>query len=413
MTRFRYLSSILVAASLACFVPSLGAQAAPGVIRSPAVNKAFPANQHLMQVYADQLPGDAPGAFTCCLSFQTSPTSPPDVVIGHYDQTRGTFTPTTEANALNTTTLGEFGLALEPRLGRYAVFAQAANPNSPMKHFFAQRARAGLPFAAPVQISGVPASTFQTALGYVDGKLELFYPRSDQKALVMHDLDITNPKAPKLTGTAQVVAVPTASNRYVTPLSTITGPDGDVEGLLFSEGTRGIPDAQLVFQAGLDPKRPGMVVVPDCGAGCAPAYATVAGGRILFRGFRQNAANAIHDVEVAWILGDVVKPGGTADIVGAVSPSPNAITLVMLSNGVTQQIKLPSPLDVGFFALDSSSTFLLGALTHNDASQRGRMSFPVPNDPRLTGVRAAVQGLSFDSNARPLAWTNTAWLDVR
>lgn len=387
------------------------AQAEPGVIRSVAVNKSFAAYPSQNHIYTDRLPGDAPGVFTCCLTTQSKATTPPDVVMGAYDQSKGTFTPSKEAKALNTANF-EYALSLEPVLGRYAVLIRSKTNSPPFDYLFAARAKAGQAFPAPVKISGVPAGTYGLSLGRVAGKLKLFYSAPPYSAAVMHDLDITNLGTPKLTGKPVVVALPSSSTRKIFLGYPVTGPDGDVEGMLLDEGTA-IFNASLLFQAGLDPKRPGSVVVASCGAKCAIAYPTVAGGRLLFSTQSPGKPSTIRDVEVAWMLGDVVRPGGTADIVAAVSRSPKANTVVMMSTGLVAKLKLPKPFDVGHFALNLSTSFVLGVLSHNNASQRARMSFTVPNDVSLRGVRAALQGLSFDAKTHPLAFTNTCWLDVR
>lgn len=86
---------------------------------------------------------------------------------------------------------------------------------------------------------------------------------------------------------------------------------------------------------------------------------------------------------------------------------------MLASGGLIRKIKLPSPFHAGHFALDPGTMLVLGAFGHADASQRGGMSFPIPNGRRLSGLDAALQGLSFDASGKPLAWTNTAWLTVR
>ena len=404
-----FASSVLASLAVLCSVAPLSAQAEPGVIRPIAVNKAFAIKPGQHHIYADRLPGDAPGIFTCCLTTQAAQTTPQDVVIGRYDRAKGTFTPTKEADALNTSII-DYGLSLEPRLGRYAVLQRGTQ--GPSEYLFSARARAGLPFPTAVKISGVPAQTFCLSLGYVGGRLKLFYVPPPHTAAVMHDFDISNLKAPKLVGSPQVVARRTSSSGILALAFPVTGRDGDVEGLLIAEGPKPW-NSSLVFQAGLDPARHGSVVVAGCGSQCGITYSAVAGGRLLFATSIPRKPPVIQDVEVAWLLGDVVAPGGNADITAAVSSEANSLTLLFGSASTKPKVKLPRPLHVGHFALDLSTTLVLGAIRHPDASQLGGMSFGVPNDVRLRGLDVALQGLSFDARGKPLAWTNTAHLSVR
>lgn len=404
--QFRSAACIL---GLICASSIASAQAEPGLLRGVAVNRAFSAYTSQHHIWAERLAGDAAGVFTCCLTTQTSPSVAPDVVIGAYDQAKGTFTPSKQAGALNTSRW-DYGLSLEPRLGRYAVLGRG--DGSPSEYLFAARTRPGIAFPAPVKLSGVPVPTFSLNLGYVGGKLRLFYVPPPYDAVLMHTLDVSNLAAPKLIGTPVVVARPTTATNMIGLATPVTGRDGDVEGLLISEGTKPWTSS-IKLQTGLDPRRPGGVAVAACGIGCAYQYATFAGGRLLFAKVIPNNPSIVHDVEVAWLLGDVVAPGGTADITGAVSSAPKAVTLVFGSGGMIPKVKLPSPLHVGHFALDLRSLLVLGIFVHPDASQLGGSSFPIPNDARLRGLNVALQGLSFDATAKPLAWTNTAWLNVR
>lgn len=407
----RPITTLVVALTAASLCPFAAAQAEPGVIRDIAVNKAFAIYPSQNQITASRLTGDAAGVFTCCLTTQMAATALPDVVMGAYDQTKGTFTPTKEANALNTAR-SERALSVEPGLGRYAVLIRHDKNGPPFEYLFSARAKAGVAFPAAVPLAGVPKGTVGLSMGYVSGQLALFYSPPPYDKVLMHDLDISTLATPKLTGTPVVVARPSNTNHRIWLSEPVTGPDGDVEGLLLSEGAT-IFSASLLFQASLDPNRSGNVVVAGCGSSCSISFSTVAGGRFLFSTQAPQQPSTIRDVEVAWLLGDVVAPGGTADIVAAVSRSPKALTVLMMSTGVIPKIKLPQPFDVGHLGLDLSSSFVLGVLTHDDASQRAQLRFPVPNEARLRGVDAALQGLSFDSSGQPLAWTNTAWCSVR
>jgi hypothetical protein len=411
------LRAILAALCVSGLGQTLAAQAGPGVIRIGAINKALMLTTPVADVSTDRLPGDGPGIFTCSLTVMVAPGTR-NLVIGRYDQGSGTFTRTNEAGALNT--MGrEDGLSLDPRLGRYAVFTRgtAAGPSS---YHFSARLRAGLPFPAPVKISGVPTGTFYIFLGYVGGVLKLFYAQPAKTisslpytTIVMQTLNIKTPTAPFLTGQPQVVAQSSVAQQLIQPSSFITGPSGDVEGLIYAEGTPPtFVNTQFFFQAGLVPGRSASVLVPGCGTKCKLYDAAVAGGRINFTA-DANGLPQVQEADTAWLMGDIVKIGTTGTVFGAVSSPGNiAVTVVLLSTVPIPKVKLPAPFNVGHLGVNLASSLVLGTLVHATATQRGNMKFPVPNNPALRGVSLAIQGLSFGAG-KPLAWTNTAWIDLR
>jgi len=403
-----WIQTLLVTTSAVILGQVLPGQTGPGVIRAPALNKAFPVlGLGVTKLSTAWLVGSKPGVFTCSLTFKKSPAASTDLVIGHYDQGKGTFLQTKEAGAFNTTS-AEQSLSLEPLRGRYAVFLRYTGPTSGTC-FFSARKGPGVPFPTAVKIKGAPSSFPSIAIGSIGGKLKLFYSQASG-VIQMQDLNITNLTAPTVTGTPQVVARSSVATQRVAIGSTITGPDGDVEGLVYAQGS-GSRNSSIFVQAGLDPKRPGHMVVPNCGPTCGYSSGGVAGGRLVFIKDNPTAGFQIYDAELSWILGDVVRPGGTADIVGAVSNSGTAITLVLMSTGVRSPLKLPNPFNVGHLGLSLNSIFMLGTLAHTNAGQRGSLSFKVPNVPRLRGVSAAVQGLSLTPAGKPIAWTNTAWIN--
>ena len=382
---------LVTAASLGLLVLPLGAQTAPGVITGPAANPAFaPLGTGVTQIYLDRLPGDPPGTWTACI------TQAATLVLGAYDQVNGTFTPTQEAAALNSGS--PFGLMLEPTLGRHAVFDRSTGV------FFATRAAPGMPFTTAAQVTGVPGTYVDPAIGYVGGKLKLFYVLAGfANAIIMQDLDITNPQSPFVSGPAVQVAVASASSRVHSP-TPITGPDGDVEGLWMAERISG--DSDMYFKPTLDPLVPQILAVDGTNW---RNNGGVAGGHLLY----SDSGKGIYEVESAWLLGDEELPGGTLDVFGAVANTTGlAITTVFLSTGVRAPLQLPPPLDKGALGLDLTVVVGIGGMSHSGPSQMGAMQIGVPNDPALKGVRAAIQGVSLVPQTVTYAFTNTAWVRV-
>jgi len=118
------------------------------------------------------------------------------------------------------------------------------------------------------------------------------------------------------------------------------------------------------------------------------------------------------DVDVAWMLGDSEAPGGTADITAAVSLAPNQIasTVVLMSIGESKPLNIPG--FSGSFGLNLSVVMSLGAMVHKDASHRGVLSFKIPSDPKLKGIKLALQGLSINNMTKKVVFTNTTFLNI-
>src|SRR5262249_26455917 len=159
---------------------------------------------------------------------------------------------------------------------------------------------------------------------WVGGKLKLFYvvtPGTAGNTIAMQDLDITNPAAPFVTGTAVAVARPTVSTASCHSPTPIMGPDGDVEGLWMAENVGG--DSDMTFKAGLDPA---VLPVKTVDGTNWRNNGGVAGGRLLYR----DTGVGISDIATAWLLGDVEGLGGTLDVFGAVANSTNLATTALV-----------------------------------------------------------------------------------
>jgi hypothetical protein len=382
----------------ASVVPGRGrARAAPtppGGFPPPKPTPAFRSlGSAVQQIYLDRLPGDNPGQWTACI------TQAGQIVMGTYDQTADTFTANQQAAAISSGS--PFGLMLEPRVGRYAVFDRSTGV------FFAARGAPGVNFTTAAQVTGVPGTYVDPALGYVGGRLKLFYVLAGMgNGLVMQDLDVTNLQAPFVTGTPVRVANATTAARRIHSPTPITGPDGDVEGLFLAERDAA-GDSDMFFKPTLDPAVPHLLVVNGTNW---RNNGGVAGGRLLY----SSTGVGIEHVDAAWLLGDEEAPGGTLDVFGSVFfRTAPAATVVFLSTGVGAAILLPPPLHVGALGLDPVLLLNLGSLNHPDASQGGSLRLPLPNDPSMSGARLAIQGLSFVPATASYAFTNTAWLRVR
>lgn len=421
----RLLPFLLVPAS---FLP---AQTPPGLLRGLHRSKVFDGAlsgfsqiaRAVWQISFERLPGDAAGAWTCCMSVVGLPSSLGgqkgiDVVMGTYDQVKGTFVPNLYAAALNRpaamTYSMDFALMLEPRLGRYAVLDHIQS--APV---LATRTLFNKPFGAPRMITGVKGISYgpsyfgsDPALGYVGGKLKLFYSAtiSGKHGVWMDDLD---PSKPSVSGNPVLVCLPTVASGLLSSITPVTGPDGDVEGLYLADAPSSTgADSDMVFADDLDPATPFVKLIDT------PGWLNnggITGGRFHFADDAAPINQAVKQADGAWMLGDVEAPGGTADLFGAAfndAPGKPLVTIVWLGVGFAPQpIQLPG--FFGSFGLDLRGPVLpIGTMSHLDASQTARLSFPLPNDTRLRGSYA-LQGLSIQPATGQNVFTNTFRLVVR
>lgn len=383
MSTRTFVASLLVAG----VAPALAAQAPPGVSRAEAATGAFTTlGANFVQGQFERFSNPA-GTWTGSI------TNGAALEVGTYNQVTQTWTPNTEAAALNPNA-GNFGL-MQERTGRYCLFDRADGV------YFSHRTGPGTNFAAPVKVTGITGTYVDPAPCWYGGKLQAVWTTS--AAIMMQELDITTLTAPKVTGTATTIANRIGASGAIHSPTPVNGPDGDIEGLFLAESL----GTDLYFKAGLDPASPHILMVDT------PAWANnggVTGGRFIY------ARSGAKDVEAAWMTGDVEPPGGTVDI-GCAAPSTknSAITIVWLSASTIAPISLPAPLNVGKYALHIGTLVNMGTIVQADASQYGSMSFKVPNDPTLK-LKLAIQGLSFDPLSGPAfkwVWTNTAHIVIQ
>jgi len=410
--------------AIGCFIGATAAQGVgPGLIRGPAASPVFNKTKlsalgtAIPQISFWKLPGDSAGVWTACLAVWNLTSgyggngTTNGLVMGKYDQVKQTFTVSANANSLNST-IDEFGLMLEPVLGRYAVFDRFQSRfRGHLGVFFSWRAPTKA-FSTPVQVQGlvINYSFADPSLGYVGGKLKLFFNANynNVQGIYMQDLDVSNLQQPKVTGTAVLVA---KSNRGGDMHSSmpIAGPDGDVEGLWLGDVSGN--DSDMYFANDLDPTTPNHLVIDSSSW---LNNGGIAGGMLHWADTATPYYEAIKDAEAAWLLGDDEALGGTADVFGAVVnkslPAPNT-TVVFVSSTPAAGVSIPG--FNGQFGLNLGAMFLLGVMQHKDADEMAKMSFPIPTDPKLKGARLALQGLSIDPVKSLFTFTNTAWLTIR
>lgn len=324
------------------------------------------------------------------------------VVLGKFEPHKSTYTPNTEAKALNAGK-NERHLMLD-RTGLWAIFERDDGV------FLSSRAKVGTDFAAPKQVSGFGTLKDVTpALGSVGGQPKVFY--TDYTSILMQDIDLANAK---LVGTPVPVSRTLQAGGKPFGASPLHGADGDVEGLWISElmkphtGTN-TGDSDLVFASDLDPATPPVMRIqrPDF-----TAFGGIAGGFLSFTHDINVRWHLMHS-EAAFLLGDVEKPGGTIDLWAAgVNPLANTSLLTVVYIAANPASKVVIPGFGGDFALDLASVVQLGAIVHPGIDGVGTASIPLPNDPKLSGIKVATQGIVLNPNTGSRTFTNTAWIRI-
>lgn len=401
--------STSVLLSFALLSPAVMAQGAgPGVIKAYRDSAAFTlanltaVGTSITQIQMARLPINAPGTWTVALTMGRVTTAyggngvKSGAVMGIYDQASDKFTPNTLANAINKASTTFFGLSIEPFRGLVAVMDSP--PRVSTRAVFTQ------PFGAPKALTNLTSAP-DPAVGIVGGKLKIFYfgVIGANQGLVMQDLD---PTVPKVNGSPVMIAyTPRSGGRAHSP-TPILGSDGEVEGLLFAENiAQGGSD--MYFANDLDPATPNLLVNDSTSW---QNNGGVAGGQFFWADSSgYSTAAKVHDV--AWMLGDDEIVGGKVDITAAIAAAipPPAVTIVLGSDKTIAPVQIPGI--GGELGINPGIVFVLGMAAHVDKTQRGVLSFQLPNDPKLKGVRVALQGVS--AYAGKNTFTNTAWLTVK
>ena len=315
----------------------------------------------------------------------------------------GTYTVANYTKALNSGK--EANLTLD-RSGLWAIFDRDTGV------WVSKRSSTTSAFPAPKQVAGFGTlRDVMPALGMHGGKMRVFY--TDRARILMHEIDL-NMTAPKLVGSAIVVSLPLQKGAKPIRPTPLVGGDGDVEGLFLAEEVKphsgtGTGDADPVWAADLDPQTPPIMMInrTDWQPGGAPA-----GGFLSFGHDIKPRFHLMHS-EIAWMIGDVEKPGGTADLrivgVNHSHPAP-LVSALYASAGTIKRVTVPN--FNGWLALDVGSLFSFGFGVHPSKDGSAVLRYPIPNDSKLKGLKLHLQAIVIDSKRSQLTFTNTASLSI-
>ncbi|MHC4078898.1 MAG: hypothetical protein ACYST0_10725 [Planctomycetota bacterium] len=424
--------------SIGLLTATAPAQTGPGVITNFANDAVFNStNLGNLGIYAPtgtrkwviqinltkSHPSDTPGKWTAALTVYDLATTYGGaagnqyVIMGQYDTTgtKPTFTPSTLANKMNNTVNAPcFGLMIEGRDGLYAALDQKTGV------FVSYRKDNKSAFPTPIQVTVAPNTTrplppqwADPALGYVGGKLKLFYA-DKVNSIIMRDLKTTvvNNVLTKaeLQGNGTVVASLTMMSHSPTP---ITDKGGEVRGLLMGGSPSTSGDSDMYFQASLNNLDKPVKLFDDS---LWMNNGGLAGGRVFFAHYVNAAYLSAEVADIAWLVGSNTALGGTATItLGcrnplSVSPVVSRVALSFkLNAGTRTPIVIPGW--NGAYALAGPELIFTNMVAIN-RDELAHWSQTVPNDTNLKGVRVSIQALSVPQSVSP-TFTNTATLEFK
>jgi hypothetical protein len=374
-----------------------------------------------------KLPSDASGQWTLTFTLRglrgygnpgysgfvmarwTPGTTPSLVLTNHADAVNGLFV--------------DYNLELDPS-GRFAAFDRFDTPANGLKFlgvFLASRQDDRSAFGAPVPVANVQGTNgfADPALGYVNGKLKLFYAGKarnsanvEVEGILMDDLLGAGTSQPQAAGNPVLVAQPVdrggQPSRSCHSPSPVTGGDGDVEGLFLAEGDSAAGISEIYFAADLDPDTPHALTESSQTWLSSGGYG---GGMALFT--ERANPQAPRRIQGAWLVGDVVSVGGTADVtMSAYSPPGGSPAKAIVFGGRWLPRPVQRPGVIGVLGVTPIPLFA-GSMA--DADQVRTFRWRIPGFRWLRGVDIPIQGLAIHSDQGGCVhtMTNTATIRIR
>ena len=365
-----------------------------------------------------------------------------DLVIGIYtpqlpgSPTAGTFTLTGDEVNLNTGS-GDRSIQFDAS-GLNAVFERINRVSSPGGSlvvifdgvFFTQRPSTSVPFPAAQRVTGIrgiggsftasPGGTgaaADPAIGYVSGRLKLFYfgviatsATTAVQGILMDDL-VLDPTFGPLSGfNPQLVALPSTPAFVLHSPTPVIGADGDVEGLWFAEANLATNNSDMWFADDLDPNTPAVrVFASQAGNPKWKNNGALVGGQFLASDEASGNHRQITEAWGAWLVGDVERVGSPNPIDLTVGGVPSSPVFAFLSTSLASPPVPGPPGSFGQIGLGGPVATL--GLFVLDTWGRGSLSFATPTNPSLSGTRWPVQAVSFDPTGA-IVLTNTAHIDL-
>lgn len=356
---------------------------------------------NVQQVHMIHLPGDAPNVFHTALTVAGLPAANggvggTDLLTGKYDVLTDTFTPNTEAAALNAAGT-EFGLMFH-HTGLHAVYDRLPGPP-----ILAKRASLGSPWQVVGTITGLPSqSYYDPALATFKGRTYLLHVLGTGIAMTAIDLNTGALSTPS--GVIVNAARSGSTANSPTPIV-------DSKGELIAISHHDVlgSDNDHYMSMDLDPATPALLFNDT------PTW-TNNGGFIGGRFYDAESTPSpyhIFAIDAFWTTGGRAPVGGAMELRAFVPPSAtpgNQVSWLLIGAGFLQP-PLPVPPFVGMFGLNNVLiTLPLGM--HNNLNGEALLTVQVPNIPGLSGAKVPVQSFTLHPTTGTGTVGNTALLTV-
>lgn len=384
----------------------------------PGLNPASVPGSVVSHVHMVHLPADPLNVFYCTATVAGLPASYGgagglDFVCGSYDVLTDTFTPNSQAAALNTGA-DERGLMLH-HTGLFAVFDRGSGTAGGA--WLASRLAVGQPWQIvariTIQCPCYYTPLFHPALADYQGQTHLVYVRSwvqlfpGLNGIVMApmDLNFANVTGPD----TLLVTMPVGLGSPVSPVP-VTDPNGELIGvshslLDFSPAIR----IDRYMSLDLDVSTPAVLMYSNTN----PTYAGGFVGGRFFDG--QVGGPHISSVDTVWCTGGTGVVGGMMHV-RLLSP-PTSGAQIYLSAFASSRLFLPfgqpMPPVQGLLGINPAGAWASSLVLHDNLNGEGVISFAIPNSPGLSGVRLPLQSATLELPSGAVYLGNTALLVVQ
>ncbi|HLU40211.1 MAG TPA: hypothetical protein VK081_12565 [Planctomycetota bacterium] len=354
---------------------------------------------NVQQVHMIHLPSDPPNVFYCALTVSGLQATfggvgGTDLLTGSYDVLTDTFTPNTEAAALNTTGT-EFGMMLH-HSGLYAVFDRL--PGLP---WLAARPAVGQPWTIVGQINSLPSqSYYDPALADFGGQTYLLHVYGT--SIGMTPINLSNAT---LTGPTVTIVNSARVGSTANSPTPIVDTAGSLIGLSHHDVLSSDNDHYVSLD--LDPNTPPILMHDSTTWRNNGAFV---GGR--FFDAESTAPYHILAIDTFWTTGGRGPIGGTIDVFAYTPPTTtNEIYFSFLVIGAGfLPTGVPVPPIAGELGIDLSTMVTVSFPQHNNMNGEALVTLPVPNVPFLQGRALPVQLATFQVSTNSVTLGNTAQL---
>jgi len=355
------------------------------------------------QIHLVHLATDPPNVFLCGLtvdglSAAYGAVGNRDLLTGKYDAQTDTFTPDTNAAALNTANY-EFGLTFH-HSGLWATFDDYTTAGVSL----AKRASVNAPWTFVGRVGGLPAqSYYDPVLADYNGQTMLVHVLGND--IAMTPIDLNNAT---LMGASTIIVRSTQGGTVNSP-TPILDSNGELIGL--SHHDLVVSDNDHYLSMDLDPNTPPLLVNDTA---TWTNNGGVAGGRFIDAEYTPSPYHAI-SIDALWCTGGRAKIGGSMEVRVHVPPTSSPVIHVSYLLLSTQFANAPLSIPGVQGQLGLGLAGLIGAQlpTHNNANGESLITFNVPNNPALAGKALPCQSITFNTTSGVVAFGNTAALTMQ